>query len=89
MISWVSFRCFLSIGTAVGETFCWGPYKLLQLLKSLTGYSHCHVVFSLSDSAPGREGHFLYAGRAGLPQVQHWISFHEGTNQGIMTGVSV
>jgi len=45
-------------------------------------------LFSLSVSAPGREGHLLYAGRAGLPQVQHWISFHEGTNQGSTTGAS-
>lgn len=46
--------------------------------------------FSLSCAvfSPGREGHFLYAGGAGLPQVQHWISFHEGTNQGSVTGAS-
>lgn len=50
-------------------TFCWDLNKLVQLLKVSAGYSHCHLVFSLFVSAPGREGHFLYAGRAGLPQV--------------------
>ncbi len=64
-------------------TFWWGLNKLVQLLKVSTGYSHCHCVFSVW--APGAEGHLLYAGGAGLPQVQRWISFHEGADQGSMS----
>ncbi len=95
VISWVSFGCFLfsflycfkhSLRKALWlVTLWWGLNKLVQLLKVSAGYSHCHLMFSLSVWAPGREGHFLYAGRAGLPQVQRWISFHESANQGSLS----